>query len=355
MTFLRSAWYCVGFPHEFPAGGGEDHRGMKAITVLGEALVVFRRADGRLVALADRCPHRFAPLSRGRLQGDAIECPYHGLQFGTEGQCVHNPHGDGAVPKAAQVKSHAVTERYDLVWVWMGAADQADPSALPDLADIVRRPGWSRRDGYLKVKANYQLVTDNLLDLSHVQYLHPFIGGGGPPLPDLKVDIHMEQHGETVTAVNELIGLSATPMHQMLWPGGQAPSHLHLRANMVWTPPSVLMLDTGGQPIGGAREDGVSVPSAHVLTPETENTTHYFWVNMCDQHVDDDALIDRLAQGISDAFTCEDEPMIEAVYQRMGGADLWSLEPVLLPGDASAVRARRILAARIAAERQASR
>jgi vanillate O-demethylase monooxygenase subunit len=105
--------------------------------------------------------------------------PYHGLRFDSGGRCVHNPHGDGTIPRAAKVNAYAVAERYGALWVWMGTADTADAALIPDLSEIGKREGWNVIHGTLKVPAHYELLTDNLLDLSHVAYLHPFLTFSG--------------------------------------------------------------------------------------------------------------------------------------------------------------------------------
>lgn len=337
MPFIRDAWYCAGFTQDI-AGGA-----LKAITLLGEPVVLYRGESGAAAALADRCPHRFAPLSMGKVCGDELQCAYHGLRFGASGQCTHNPHGDGSIPKAATVKAYPVHERHGALWVWMGDPAKADSATLADFGDTDERPGWSRNQGYLHVKANVQLVVDNLLDLSHVPFLHPFLASGEPPPPAFRPDIRMEQHGETVVAINEFHSMPNTPLYQMLWEHGVPPALTDVRANMRWDPPSLLLLDTGAAPVDQARQNGPSAPSSHWLTPETDTTTHYFWAAARDRHVGNAEVSAQMAAGFDAAFRHEDEPMIEACQRNMGTTDLMSLKPVLLPTDGPAVRARRIV------------
>ncbi len=344
MSFLRNAWYCAGFTSDV---AGEN---LYAITMLGEPLVLFRGADGKVTALADRCPHRFAPLSMGKVCEGQVQCPYHGLRFDAQGGCSHNPHGDGSIPKAAQVRAYPATEKHGAVWVWMGDPSRATAAALPDFSAIDERPGWTRVQGRLTVQANYQLVIDNLLDLTHAPYLHPFLASAEPPPPDFRPDIRMEQEGDSVLAINEFHRMPTTPLYRMLWERGEPPQHSTLRANMRWDAPSVLLLDTGASPSGAPREDGPSAPSAHWLTPESDTSTHYFWAAARDRYVGNAEVSAQMAGGIDAAFRQEDEPMIEACQRRMGGTDLISLKPVLLVTDGPAMRARRILSQRIEAE-----
>lgn len=337
MSFIRDAWYCAGLAKDVEPGA------LKPITILGEAVVLYRKADGVAAALSDRCPHRFAPLSRGKVCDGEVQCPYHGLRFDANGQCTHNPHGDGSIPKAAKVRAFPLIERHGALWIWMGDAAQADPAKLPDFSDVDERDGWSRIEGYLLVRANYELMIDNLLDLSHVPFLHPFLGGGAPPPPEFRPDIRMEQKGDAVIAINEFHSMPNTPLYQMLWEGAEPPALMDMRANMRWDPPSTLLLDTGATVVDQPRDRGPSAPSAHWLTPETETTTHYFWAAARDRHVGNAEVSAQLIAGFTGVFRDEDEPMIEACQRNMGTTDLMSLAPVLLQTDGPAVRARRII------------
>lgn len=344
MAFLRNAWYCGGFAADLQPGE------LKPLTMLGEPLVFYRRDDGCAAAIADRCPHRFAPLSMGRLCDGAVQCPYHGLRFDHNGACVHNPHGDGAIPKAAVVKSYTVAEKHGALWVWMGDAAAADASSIPDFGLTDPREGWSRVQGYLHVKANYRLVIDNLLDLSHVPFLHPFLASDKAPPAEFRPTIGMEQQGNSVLAINEFRHMPNTDLYRMLWERGEPPETCEMRANIRWFAPSTLLLDTGATYVGRPREDGPSAPSSHWLTPETETSTHYFWAAARDRYVGNENVSQQMAAGFDAAFRNEDEPMIEAVQKNMGTTDLMSLKPVLLLTDGPAVRARRVLDGLLAGE-----
>ena len=133
MTYLRNCWYAAAWSHEVV--------GTRPLArqLLGEHVVLFRTETGTLTLLADRCPHRFAPLSMGKVVGETIQCPYHGLRFGTDGACAHNPHYD-ALPKAAQVKSWPVLERHGMIWCWPGDAP-ADPDGPGHAGDCPGRAG----------------------------------------------------------------------------------------------------------------------------------------------------------------------------------------------------------------------
>ena len=133
----------AGFADEVAPGA------MLARTLLDEPVVFFRDGAGTVKALADRCTHRFAPLSMGKLCDGVVQCPYHGMRFDGSGACVHNPHGDGSVPKASKLKSYAVVERDGLLWWWAGEDDAADAALIPDYGAITSAPADATLRGYM--------------------------------------------------------------------------------------------------------------------------------------------------------------------------------------------------------------
>src|SRR6267142_4184648 len=166
MKFLRQAWY---------AGAWSEELGSSLLgrTILGEPMVLFRRTDGTPAAIGGTCPHRFAPLERGKFNGDSVSCPYHGLTFDGSGRCIRNPHGDGRIPKNAEVKSYPATERDTVVWIWMGDPGLADPAQIPDFSSLNDTQSFTRTAGQvLHMPLRWDLMLDNLLDLSHAGLLH---------------------------------------------------------------------------------------------------------------------------------------------------------------------------------------
>jgi vanillate O-demethylase monooxygenase subunit len=341
-TFLKNAWYCAGWASELGIGP------LLARKLLNEPVLLYRRQDGTPVAIGNRCPHRFAPLHKGHRQGDNVACPYHGLVFGPDGDCVHNPHEEGAIPKAAKVPHYPLVERWDALWIWMGDPQQADPATIPDLTEASARPGWAFVTGSLEVPVNYEMVADNLLDLSHVPYLHPFLTPREAPPPEFKVMRDLRQDGDTVWSMHCNLNSRITPLLGMLWE--DAPPLIEGYFDMRWQPPSNLMMVAGAAVMGSQRQEGAAIPMAHLLTPADEHTTHYFWSQARNRKVGMPEVDEQVRTGIAHAFQHEDEAMMAECYALMGTPDLMSLKPVLLPGDAAALRARRILASRIEAE-----
>ena len=171
-TYLRNAWYCAAWSDAL----GDN--GVLGLTILKEPVVLYRQGNGEVVALEDRCAHRFAPLSMGHVVGgNRIQCPYHGLEYDKTGACVLQPHGNKNIPSRARVKSYPVIEKHKAIWVWMGDKP-ADPAKVPDFSvmDNVPELHTTKLDKIM-VKANVELVIDNLLDLSHTSFLHAGILG----------------------------------------------------------------------------------------------------------------------------------------------------------------------------------
>jgi phenylpropionate dioxygenase-like ring-hydroxylating dioxygenase large terminal subunit len=163
---VRNGWYVAAFAQEVG-------RALLARTFLNQPVVLYRKEDGVAVAVGGRCPHRHFPLGAGCLKGDAVECGYHGIAFGSDGGCVSIPSQD-FVPRSYRIPTYPLVEHGMWLWIWMGDPAKADPALLPDLAEIgladdhmISRPFYAQ-----EVAGRYQLLNDNLLDLSHLAFLH---------------------------------------------------------------------------------------------------------------------------------------------------------------------------------------
>lgn len=337
MSFIQNTWYAAAWSREIT-------RSLLSRTIANQGIVFYRKEAGDIAALTDRCPHRFVPLHLGKLKGDIVECGYHGLCFDPSGACTLNPHGDGAIPRAAKVKSYKVVEKHDVAWVWLGDASKADESLIADFS-VLTNPKFRTVSSYLHVQANYQLVSDNLLDLSHGQYLHPmFKNAEGPP----KFEAEKEPQPDEVWAKFSRPNQLPNKYFQMLgFPKDQRGDH---RNFMRWNAPSLLLLDVGMTGVNRPAEEGISIPTSHLLTPETETSTHYFWAMSRDFRQDEDDLSQELLRAGVALFDDEDKPVIEAQQRMINTQDLMSLKPVLLQTDGPAVRARRIVEAQLKAE-----
>lgn len=336
MVFIRNSWYAAGWVSEI------EYSKPISRTILGEAVVLFRTESGKLTALYDLCPHRFVPLHLGHVKGEVIECAYHGLAFDSSGQCVHNPHGDGKISSKMQVRGYPVEERDGIVWIWMGDPAKADPSIIVPFPMLIA-PDWRATFGRMRVEANYKLVNDNLLDLSHAQFVHPIFRQQEPPR---RIETTSGVEARTIWSKDRLYDC---PIHAF---GALFLDAARIDAwrDTYWHAPSIIHLDIGAAPEGADWKSSASFPGVHLLTPETEVSTHYFWAMAWNVHLDDKTLAQRVHQGASGAFMDEDKPIIEMQQRMLGDGDLMSRSPVLLQTDAKSIQARRIIAEMVNAE-----
>lgn len=339
-TFLQNSWYCAGWSTDL----GTQPIGRK---MLGQPVVLYRDEAGTAHALADRCPHRFAPLHRGKVKGNTIECPYHGLRFDPAGHCVLNPHGEGNIPRAAVVKGYPLIERQGLFWIWFGDPVLADPAEIIDV-EFLSDSRFATSTGSLDVKANYLLVIDNLLDLTHAPFLHAETVGGTPENSiGKRMRFQFRQEGNIVHSNYFVPGMPPTPQLKPLWsrPVGD------FRALMQFHVASSLKLEVGMRDPDRPEDEGLVLPSVHLLVPRDEFTTGYYFAIGRNFAIDDAEQSHLMAEFTRRAFEQEDEPMVRACQENMGGTDLMALNPAFLPTDAAAVRARRMISARIAEEK----
>ena len=160
---LRQYWYAV-------ARSADLARDPTPVTLLGDDYVLWRDEDGAVVAAPDRCPHREAPLSLGRLVDGHLECAYHGWRFGAAGRCVLVPSANEGVPvppKAHLPIVHAA-ERYGLVWVCPGEPATGIPDIPHDTDSAYRRLNVEVE----RWQASATRMTDNFLDISHFPFVH---------------------------------------------------------------------------------------------------------------------------------------------------------------------------------------
>jgi phenylpropionate dioxygenase-like ring-hydroxylating dioxygenase large terminal subunit len=317
--------------------------------ILGEPLVFYRTASGDVVALEDTCPHRFAPLSLGKVvEGERVECAYHGLRFDRAGSCVYNPHTDHKIPPAARVRSYPVVEKYSLVWIWMGSG-VPDTNAIPEYECLdTARPEHISTRNYMTIQADYRLIVDNLLDLSHVPFLHAGVLTG-----TVDDEIDVTQEGTTVTIARWSYDVPVPSLTNMMFrnDGKNVDSWLLMH----WRPAGCMILDTGVREPGTAKEDGTGYFGLHMLTPESATSTHYHFAavrfNAPPRPLEEDLKIrETVSVGRKYAFEAQDAPVIEAQQQRMN--ELNGRRPALLAVDAGAVRVQRVLSQLIAAENE---
>ncbi|GAB4393058.1 MAG: aromatic ring-hydroxylating dioxygenase subunit alpha [Kiloniellaceae bacterium] len=306
MTFVRNAWYVAGWSKNFG-------RELTPLTIMDEDIVIYRTEAGAAVALTDECPHKRLPLSKGRLNGDAVECGYHGLTFGCDGKCVRIP-GQSNLPASAWVRAYPLHERHGILWIWMGEAEKADPALVFDMPEF-SDPKWAPHHGEaLRLACNYLPVADNLCDPAHVSFVHPTTLGN-PACEDVPIDC--ERRGRTVVTWRWI--RDAPPVGFFKAFGNFAGNvdrwhYYYLHA------PNVAVIDFGSaaseEAIGeGERDKGVRLFALHFLTPVSETETVDHWMHLRNIALDDAEMGDRMNEQFRIAFA-EDKEILEAIQAR---------------------------------------
>jgi len=327
-SFVRNCWYVAAWSHEV----GEDV--LFSRTILGEPILLYRTADGSAVALADRCAHRHAPLSIGRKEGDCVRCMYHGLKYDQLGRCVEIP-GQIAVPARLQVKRYPLAERGRWIFVWMGQPDKVDTALLPDVSAL-HHPDWRMKPGYMHYNANYLVISDNLLDFSHLSYVHETTLGGTQTIAETRPTIEKISRGVRVT---RRVANTVPAPYQVQFGKFTGPVDRYWLYD--YLVPGILLMDSGVTSSGRA-DSGTSLKfrSCQALTPESEKATHYFFMQAHSFALGDESVTELLYQSVVGAFN-EDRRMIEAQQQviDLGSAD----DMVVLPFDLGLIQFRRTI------------
>jgi len=337
--FLKNAWYVAAWSSEV------RENQLLARTLLGVPVVLWRDARGQVHALQDRCCHRGAPLSRGRLEEGGLRCMYHGLLFEPGGRCIDIP-AQPQIPPSVCVRSYPVHERTNWVWIWMGEPERADPALLPDTYWL-DDPAWKYREGYLHYGVNYLLVTDNLLDFSHLPFVHPGTVGGDEGFARIRPVIDKLPEGLRITRWH----LSSPPAPFVRkvtdWSGPVDRWNIY-----DFVLPGILLMHSGSAPAGTGAPQGnfdgaVQFRSAQAVTPETADSCHYFFSQAHNFRIDDPAVTDTVHQVVLDAFA-EDHAMIHAQQANVAGDPDFKM--VAIGADAALNRFRWLVNKRIQEE-----
>jgi vanillate O-demethylase monooxygenase subunit len=303
MNYVENAWYVAGWSSDF---ADKPVR----VTILERNIVVFRKADGGVAALADLCPHKLLPLSLGRVVGDDIQCGYHGTVFDARGHCVRVP-GQAIIPKRQCVQPYPVHEAHGVVWIWIGDATLADTDQvfdLPQFHDAAWKPHYGDA---LHIESNYLNVAENLVDPAHVSFVHPTTLGN-PESEDVPVQVDTD--GEQIVAWRWI--RDAPPIGFFRELGGFKGHvdrwhyyYLHL--------PSTAVIDFGSadsdlQLQEQDREQGMRIFALHFLTPVSATHTIDRWMHLRNRATDDDAVGDKMNSLFRIAFD-EDKEVLEAI------------------------------------------
>jgi vanillate O-demethylase monooxygenase subunit len=305
----RNAWYAAAWDHEATS------KGLLARTIAGTPMAIYRTQDGRAVALADACWHRLAPLSMGKLVGtDEVQCPYHGLRFNSAGRCTRMPAQETVNP-SAMVASFPVVERYRYLWVWPGDPLLADPDLVPDMHQM-NHPEWAGDGLTIHADCNYQLILDNLMDLTHEEFVHGS-SIGQAELSESSFTTRLEDDG-SVTVERWMRDVEPPPFWSKnirdRFPGYDG--RVDRWQIIHYYAPSTICIDVGVAKAGtgapeGDRSQGVNGYVMNTITPETDRTSHYFWAFMRNYRLESQLITTQLRDGVKRVFG-EDEAMLRA-------------------------------------------
>jgi vanillate O-demethylase monooxygenase subunit len=306
-AFPMNRWWVAGFSWELkdqPLGR----------TLLGHPVVLFRTPDGRVSALEDRCSHKELPLSLGTLEEGGLRCGYHGLLFEPGGRCIEIP-GQERIPAKTTLRSFPLVEQDQILWIWVGASAKDRPTDAPPAYRFHSDPAYQFGGNSVHYDVPWQLIHDNLLDLSHLGYVHLKTVGGNPKL-HMNAPMKVEGEGRALRVVRHMPNSVAPPTYQAAWPWQTdridrwqeidfKVSHLH-----IWTG----AMEPGSGDYADVNRHGFHMHGFHGVTPETETTAHYFWTIATNPHPDMQNVT-QLVVDQTEATFMEDKVVLEAQWR----------------------------------------
>ena len=325
--FLRDSWYVA-------ARSAEVTRQPLARVLLNEPVVLFRKQSGDPVALEDRCCHRHLPLSMGRLEGDELRCGYHGLKFDSTGRCVEIP-GQDSIPPQARVRAYPTREKYRWIWIWMGAPEKADPALIPDWWWADHREWAFTQPEQIHVKCNYQLVSDNVLDVTHLAFVHA-TSIGASSITEFPATVEREER--LVRLTRWIRDRAPPPLYRK---AGAFPGNVD-RWQIVEHQPPCFSVNFAGCKDAERRIDLMALSAP---TPETERTTHYFFGFVRNFGLADPEM-EKIFSGEMVRVFNEDIPVLEAQQRALDKPGVPA--GVDIKVDAAPLAARRMLQALLA-------
>ena len=344
--FLRNCWYVAAWDHELIDGN------RLARAILESPILLYRGESGKVVALDDRCCHRAAPLSMGRIEGDDIRCMYHGMKFDPSGKCIQIP-GQEVIPPKLGVRSYPVVERDNLIWIWMGDVEKADPAMIvnyPPLSD----PAWRGLPGYMHYKANWLLIVDNLSDFAHLAFVHTNTLGGSEEYAYSTKPVAIERLDDGFRVERWHMNADAPPYHRKVIANKRDKIDRRNIGRMIV--PGIFLLDSMFAPAGQGAEKGILVEgtrqyrNAQFMTPETRSSTHFFWNYLHNFDIDNPNIALSLRHSLEEGFL-EDKSIIEA-QQKVFDADP-DYQLLAIRADAPLSHFRWAFNQRLAAEKNA--
>ena len=311
-SWPRNAWYQAAWTHEV---GGEP----LARTLLGDEVVLFRGADGRAAALEDRCAHRATPLRLGEVTERGLQCGYHGVTFDGSGTGVHIP-GQDVVPASMCVRSYPdrreAGDRVDLDG--SAGVGRCRARRWTTRGTTITRIGPTIHDMY-QVACSYRLLIDNLMDLTHIPFVHRKTIGGGNAQGQVNATMDVTPTDNGVHYIRWMENIQPPPTY--VKGAGFAEGIMVDRwQEFEFIAPSTVVQWTGALPVGmGARENrdqpgGFSLRLYHGVTPRDETSCYYFWTPLNGYNPGDEQATKDLHHEIAITFD-EDVIFLESQQQ----------------------------------------
>lgn len=340
--FIYNMWYLAAFSTEV-------NRKLFSRTILGKDLVFYRTLDGTPIAMNNRCGHRSFPLDISTLEGDSIVCGYHGLRYDQTGTCTEIPSQKGKGCNGISIKNYPLVEQGNsIIWIWMGDPELADPKKIPEIPLIGE--GWVLSEGYMDLKASYVYMHENLLDLTHLTFIHADTIG----TPDFAgADYETEITEDRVYLKRTVVPTTLPP---------------------VWAESTKIKSDTACRivisdfvspalHIVHASYSDISIPeekrplfrikTAHFPTPSTDRETHYFVLHGRDFSLKDKEMTRFMHDGLMGAFK-EDCVALAAHDQVLRKHDGENYYEISLAADTASIAMRKYLKKLSDAEHAAS-
>jgi vanillate O-demethylase monooxygenase subunit len=345
-VFIKNAWYVAAWADEVR----ETPLGRR---ICDEPVVIYRDAGGTAAALADYCCHRAAPLSAGTVTASGLQCGYHGMTYGGDGVCVSIP-GQVHIPPKARVRSYPLVEKNKLLWIWMGDPAGAHAAGILDYPWLDDGAGWPEMHTMYDVAGSANLMVDNLMDLTHLAFVHPSTIGGSDPRSHVEALMDTQPTESGLTFTRWMLDVAPPPTYRKAVP--QLAERVDRWQEFEFVAPAAVLQYVGATDAGtgaydrGVREGGFQLRIFHGLTPATETTSYYFWSGSNGYRQNDPQATVQLFGELETAFH-EDMHIVGLQQARL--SEVGDEHLINIVADGARVHMRRVMEKLIAKERAA--
>lgn len=327
---ILNEWYVAAFADEL----GRQLTGRK---LLNKRVVMYRTENGEPVAIDDRCAHRSFPLSSGKLDGDTLVCAYHGFRYDSKGDCIDVP-SQPTCPKGIGVRRYPLVERGSLVWIWLGDPALADAAKIPAMPWLTE-PQWTFSKGRYAHPGNYVSLHENLLDLTHLSFLHANTIG----TPDYASAPYETQLDEGYFRLTRRVAPTRLAPVWAKSTGIQTDTAARIATSEFVSPSlHIVTVNFYDLSLPEASRPVYQIRTAHIPVPETNTSTHYFIVNGRDFAPGNQGVTNFMHEGLFAAFQ-EDVIGLGKLEQMLADTDNDDYFEMSVASDGPAIAMRRYL------------